>query len=179
MYIYEILEQILKERAISIAEAAKKSNLSDSTVRGIIKRKQKHIALDVAVKLSDGLGVSLERLNGMPEKVCTPTKLVNSKNAPLYSSEAMQLAEDYDGLDDHGQRVVRLLADEEIARRKEEISATQSPPNTVDGEFPYVASSPKTKRSKARKAEDVQLTDGQADAVLDIVQSFDDPDPMS
>ena len=38
------------------------------------------------------------------------------QNAPLYSDEAMKLAKDYDGLDGHGQRVVRWLADEEKAR---------------------------------------------------------------
>lgn len=44
---------------------------------------------------------------------------VKIKKAPLYSSEAMRLARDYDGLDSHGQRVLRLLADEEKARCEE------------------------------------------------------------
>lgn len=38
--------------------------------------------------------------------------------ASPYSEEAQELAKDYDGLDDHGKRVVRLLADEEKARCK-------------------------------------------------------------
>lgn len=41
------------------------------------------------------------------------------KKAPPYSSEAMKLAQDYDGLDSYGQRMVRLVADEEKARCSE------------------------------------------------------------
>ena len=49
----------------------------------------------------------------------------NKKRAPLYSSEAMKLAQDYDGLDTHGQRMVRLVADEEKARCTTEARAAQ------------------------------------------------------
>lgn len=41
------------------------------------------------------------------------------KTAPLYSSEALKLAVDYDGLDKHGKKVVRLVADEEKTRMAE------------------------------------------------------------
>ena len=69
MEIYKILAQIMEERQLKIADVARMCNLSDSTVRGIETRKQKNIALDIAFKLSEGLGVSLEYLNGIPEKV--------------------------------------------------------------------------------------------------------------
>lgn len=39
-----------------------------------------------------------------------------TKNAPLYSSEATRLARDYDSLDTWGQRQLRTVADNEIAR---------------------------------------------------------------
>lgn len=39
-----------------------------------------------------------------------------AKETPLYSSEAIELAKDYDGLDGHGKRVLRLVADEEKVR---------------------------------------------------------------
>lgn len=68
MEIYKILQSIMDEQGLNIAQVARKSGLPDSTVRGIIKRKQKTVAIEVAFKLSDGLGVSLERLNGMPER---------------------------------------------------------------------------------------------------------------
>ena len=38
------------------------------------------------------------------------------KSAPSYSGEALKLAADYDSLDDHGQRVIRVVADEELSR---------------------------------------------------------------
>lgn len=68
MEIYKIISDIMRNQNLSVADIAKKSNLPDSTVRGIVTRKQKNIALEVAFKLSQGLGVSLEYLNGMPEK---------------------------------------------------------------------------------------------------------------
>ena len=79
MAIYEVLDGIMKEKGISIADIARICSLPDSTVRGIIRRKQETIALEVAFKLSDGLGVSLEKLNGMPEKIP-----FEKENPPLY-----------------------------------------------------------------------------------------------
>lgn len=38
------------------------------------------------------------------------------KSAPPYTEEALNLAKDYDDLDGHGKKVVRLVADEEKAR---------------------------------------------------------------
>lgn len=71
MEIYKILDQIMAEKNLKIADVARICNLPDSTVRGIKKRKQDTVALEVAFKLSKGLNVSLERLNGMPDKMTT------------------------------------------------------------------------------------------------------------
>lgn len=54
------------------------------------------------------------------------TPEVNKKNAPLYSSEAERLAQDYDSLDDHGKRIVRLVVDEEKSRCSEQAQATST-----------------------------------------------------
>ena len=67
MEFYLILKGIMDERGLNIPTVARMCGLSDGTVRSIIVRQQKNVALEVAFKLSDGLGVSLERLNGMPE----------------------------------------------------------------------------------------------------------------
>ncbi len=64
MYFYEILQSIMEERNLSISEVARLSGLPDSTVRSILSRKNKTVALEVAFKLAKGLDVSLERLNG-------------------------------------------------------------------------------------------------------------------
>lgn len=44
----------------------------------------------------------------------------NIKKAPPISDEAIKLAKDYDGMDDHGKRIVRVVADEELARIADE-----------------------------------------------------------
>lgn len=62
---------------MSIPEVARACGLTDSTVRSIIDRKQKKIALNIAFKLSSGLDIPLERLNGeLPsnEKAPAPEK---------------------------------------------------------------------------------------------------------
>ena len=51
----------------------------------------------------------------------------SNKTAPLYSSEAMKLARDYDELDGHGRRIVRLVADEEKARCLEFADSNKRP----------------------------------------------------
>lgn len=79
MEIYEILSQIMEERNLKVAEVARLCDLPDGTVRGIIKREQKDIALKVALKLSKGLGVSIEYLNGMPERKKSSEELKQEK----------------------------------------------------------------------------------------------------
>lgn len=68
MYFYQILSDIMEQRNLKIADVARMCNIADSTVRSIMSRKQKTVALDVAFKLSDGLNVSLEVLNGSKPK---------------------------------------------------------------------------------------------------------------
>lgn len=122
MAVYEILEEVAQERKLSIADIARICNLPDSTVRGIFRRKQESIALEVAFKLSDGLGISLEKLNGMPEKLLSASE---TNKAPSISDEALKLAEDYDGrMDDRGRETVRGVADLEVARFKTKTAAT-------------------------------------------------------
>ena len=67
MDFYVLLQQIMDEKSLSIPDVARASNLSDSTIRSIITRKQKSVALPVAMKISKGLNISLEVLNGEVE----------------------------------------------------------------------------------------------------------------
>ena len=67
------------------------------------------MALDVAFKLSDGLNVSLQYLNGLPE--------MQTQKSPSYSDEAINLAYDFDNrLDSWGKKQVRNVTDNEILR---------------------------------------------------------------
>lgn len=64
MYFYEVLQDIMNEKSLSIPDVARLTGLADSTIRSILTRKTKTVALEVAFKMSKGLNVSLERLNG-------------------------------------------------------------------------------------------------------------------
>lgn len=110
MAICEILEEIMKERGVSIADMARICNLPDSTVRGIIRRKQETVALEVAFKLSDGLGVSLEKLNGMPEKLDRH----DSEPNPLRST----LLQNFDQLNQEGQERLVETSDDMVSSGK-------------------------------------------------------------
>lgn len=106
MDFYEILQGIMNEQGLNIPEVARRCNLHDGTVRSIIVRKQKNVALEVAFKLSHGLHVSLERLNGLPEKDTLPL-----------SMEAMLLGL-FRKLNDEGQEKLLDLADDLVASGK-------------------------------------------------------------
>ena len=68
---------------------------------------------DLLIKIANACKVTTDFLLGTSD-LMAPTR--EKENAPLYSSEAMKLAIDYDKLDGHGKRVLRLVADEELAR---------------------------------------------------------------
>ena len=114
MDFYKTLEEIMREKNMSIPEVARACGLSDGTVRSIIARKSQTVSLEVAFKLSAGLGVSLERLNGDTPK--------NKKNAPPeLSDEAKKIAKDYEGLDRHGRNMAKIVITEEQKRMVEEL----------------------------------------------------------
>lgn len=66
---------------------------------------------DILAKIAECCNVSVDFLLGR--------KQIAEKASPC-SEEAQKLAKDYDELDDHGKRVVRLVADEEKARCQSE-----------------------------------------------------------
>ncbi|KEZ85577.1 hypothetical protein IO99_13875 [Clostridium sulfidigenes] len=64
MEFYKILQKIMLDKNLSIPDISRATGLSDSTIRSIISRKTKNVSLEVAFKLSEGLNVTLEELNG-------------------------------------------------------------------------------------------------------------------
>lgn len=126
MEFYKILQEIMDEKSIGVADVARLCGLTDSTVRSIIDREQKKVALNVAFKLSDGLGVSLERLNG------------GIKTAPSLPDEALKVARDYNGLDTHGKSMTRLVISEEQKRMDEEAKQTDRKSTALSNVLPFV-----------------------------------------
>lgn len=105
-----------------------------NNVSAILKEKRKGLGLSVKTVLDElrpyGIEISDKTLYGWESGHRQPDAdtflalcqiygidtLKGIKKAPSISDEAMKLAQDYDGLDSHGQRVVRLVTDEEKAR---------------------------------------------------------------
>ena len=103
MEFYKVLQAIMDEKQMNIPDVARASGLSDSTIRSIVKRKSKTVALEVAAKLSHGLGISLEYFNdGVPHESLDPKE--------------HQIIKKYRVLDEHGKDVVETVLDKEHVR---------------------------------------------------------------
>jgi len=98
MDFYIFLEKIMDERNLSIPDIARMSELSDSTVRSAIDRKQKRVALDVALKLSAGLNVPVEEISGYKQK-----------GKPIAEDELSQIKKEFI-------EFVSTLTDEQVER---------------------------------------------------------------
>lgn len=103
--IYQIIKELMDERNLSIADIAKICDVPDSTVRGIVTRKQRSIALEVAFKISDGLGVSMEFLNGIEEQDIKKAPPPEDKDA-----YKIELIENYDSMNKAGQKELLKLS---------------------------------------------------------------------
>lgn len=117
MDFYQILLGIIKEKELSIPEVARLCGLTDSTVRSMIDRKQKKVALNIAFKLSNGLGVSLERLNG-------DTKNSPSKNVNVPSDKVPFLGK-VDALKELGKQYKLDTLDQSIIKNYIQLSPAQ------------------------------------------------------
>lgn len=103
MEIYKVLQAIMDERKMNIPDVARATGLSDSTVRSIITRKTKTVALEVAAKLSQGLGLSLEQLNDG----------LSSVPVPVLSGEEYTIIKKYRALDERGKSAVLVVLEHE------------------------------------------------------------------
>lgn len=110
---FENLRDLKAKSNMSMREIAIKSGIPEPTLEKIFSGATKSPGVNTIQSLVHALGYTLNDIDSGS----------NKKNAPPYSSEAMKLAKDYDGLDKHGQKIVRLVADEELARCTEQAQA--------------------------------------------------------
>lgn len=141
MGFHQILQEIMAERGLSIPDVARACGLPDGTIRSIITRESKSVTLEVAFKLSDGLNVSLERLNGLP---LNPNDVEPAFGAPgtdtfLLSKEAMEVARAYDTASEKDKRTVRVALSLEqgsvlipVAAQSGQYRLTDLPGETMD-----------------------------------------------
>lgn len=104
------LKELREESGYSSQQAfANAFGVAQSTVGGW-ESGSRTPTLEVTKQLAQFFKVSTDYLCGNIEDA--PEK----EKAPLFSSEALRLARDYDELDEHGQKIVRMVTDEEKNR---------------------------------------------------------------
>lgn len=107
---FEIINTLKKEKRLTNAQIAKMSGVTLSTLDKITSGVNTNPKLDTLQAICRVLGCTLDDFMDNPQK---------NKAAPLYSSEAMKLAKDYDcDMDDRGRETVRAVADFEIAKQR-------------------------------------------------------------
>ncbi len=114
---FENLRALKAKSNMSMREIAIKSEIPEPTLEKIFSGATKSPGVNTIQSLVHALGYTLDDIDSGS----------NKKNAPPYSSEAMKLAKDYDGLDKHGKRIVRVVADEEKARMADKTVSASTP----------------------------------------------------
>lgn len=117
----ESLTEIRKLKGISRKDLAEQLDIPYTTLRNY-ETDQREPGHKLLIKIATLLSVSVDELVGYKAK---------KENASLYTSEALKLAADYDSLDGHGKRIVRLVADEELARYKKPVPLEPPEPDNV------------------------------------------------
>lgn len=114
----DVFTEMRKKSGMSIDEISAKSGVPKGTLSKISAGITKAPPLETMRKLVYAMGYTLDDLD---------ESLNAKKEAPLYSSEAEKLAQDYDGLDEFGKKAVRAVADVEKARREDLAVADHRP----------------------------------------------------
>lgn len=109
---FGIINTLKREQGLTNAQIAQMSGITLSTLDKITSGVNKNPKLDTLQAICKVLGCTLNDFMDSPPE---------SKSAPSVSSEALQLAQDYDKLDGHGKKIVRVVTDEEMARISAEI----------------------------------------------------------
>lgn len=112
---FEVINTLKKEKGLTNAQIAKMSGITLSTLDKITSGANTNPKLDTLQAICRVLGCTLDDFSEHPKK--------DEKTSP-YSSEALQLADDYEHqMDDRGRETVRGVADLEVARFKSETAA--------------------------------------------------------
>lgn len=104
------------QAGLTIDELARQAKVPVGTLNKIIGGKTLNPGISVMQRIAHTLGRTLADFDDGADQ----------KTAPA-SEEAMRLASDYDGLDSHGKRIVRVVMDEEKRRIGEEYPVEELP----------------------------------------------------
>lgn len=104
---YEFLNRRKRELGLTNAQLADMTGVTLSTLDKITSGVNQNPKLGTMQAIARAIGCTLDDFDDIPSE-------------PAYSQEALALAIAYDTLDAHGQRVLRLIADAELARIDEQ-----------------------------------------------------------
>ena len=106
----ERIKELRKSAGLTQDELARRLNTTKQAISRY-ENSNREPNIKTAKKIADALNVGIESLT--EEKYVVNAVI---QNAPALSAEALKLARDYETLDGHGQRVVRVVADAELER---------------------------------------------------------------
>lgn len=112
------LKEMKKNSGMTTNEISQQSGIPEPTLEKLFAGATKEPKLETMKQLVHFLGYSLDDLYQENSKLLRMD--FGAKKAPLYSSEAMRLAKDYDQLDQWGRKAVREVADVELDRMADE-----------------------------------------------------------
>lgn len=98
------LSKLLEARHISIAEASRLTGVHDSTLRSIISRNSNDVAMSVAIKISRGLNISIDEINGWgrsdtPAEEVAAVHLLDKRQAGLLQDFSRLSQEDQEQIE--------------------------------------------------------------------------------
>lgn len=111
------LQNLINSRKTNVNEVATATGISPQTIYSIIKRDSLKANIEDLAKIAHYLGADLNYFYNEYENF-TPT-------FPQITDEEMDHISKYRALDDHGQQMIRLVADEELRRMELEAKAQQ------------------------------------------------------
>lgn len=114
MELGEYITKYRREAGITLDDLALRSGVPKGTINKIIAGTTKSPTLETVCSIANALGKTINDFMDHPKSNADKT------TAPLYSSEAIRMAKDYDSLDHWGKAAVRSVADTELARMQDE-----------------------------------------------------------
>lgn len=111
MTIEEQLKQEILTKYKSIRAFTTTIQIPYSTLDSVFKRGIANAGIDTMLKVFSALNLDIESI-----QTGKLDRKVNKANASSLSDEAMQIARKYDKLDDYGQRLTKIVINEELNR---------------------------------------------------------------
>ena len=120
---FEKLKDLKKKSGLSTGDISDSTGIATGTLDKIFSGRTKSPGINTIQTIVHAMGFTLDDLEANPARA--------TKTALSLSDEAMKLASDYDILDPWGKKLLRSMADIELARKKEPVHSAPAKPVKV------------------------------------------------